>query len=81
MAYTKEQLIQALCEARQCSVKELKTVEGYIQQRIDVERERLTAELAALPKSAKEEMKREALEYLIRQTRTSILAENNEVTL
>ena len=79
MAYTKQQLIQAFCEARNCNVSDLPDVETQIQTRLDNQREQIQNRLNALPLTAKEQMKQIAIEHLNKEANKQAVIDNSGV--
>ena len=68
MVYTKEQLIQAFCEVRNCQAKDLPKIEEQVQKMLDNRRASLTQQLQAIPLTAKEQMKKIAIAHLSKKT-------------
>lgn len=88
MIYTKQQLIQAFCEAQQCTVQDLPDIEARMQDTLNMERNRLVTQatrtqesLDKLPTTAKERMKRMAITYLNSKVAEQTLADNASVSL
>lgn len=85
--YTKQELINAYCEATNYTPEKgtkaeyLASQEQEHQTFIDTQRAKLQAQLNQLPLTGKERMKRIALGYLGRQAVNQIINDNTNVTL
>ena len=79
--YTKQELIDAFCAVRGCSVDDLAEIEAQIQNTLDKRRAKLQERLATIPKVAKEAMKAEALDYLADQDRLKDTEDNKDISL
>jgi hypothetical protein len=81
MAYTKQQLIQAFCDAKKITPDQVQAELARMQEHIDIQRGHLQRSLNEIPESALAEAKAIALEYLGEQEKKRIFTENVNATL
>ena len=80
MAYTPEQIKQGYCDKYNIKLSDWDRMLGIEEDRLNERRVELIAELDNLP-TAEEKMKREGIEYLVDQSKTTILEANKDVEL
>ena len=79
--YTKQELIDAFCRARDCQPADLVDMEVTIQKFIDRNRSQIQARLDNIPATAKQQMKQIALQQLAKEAAEQAVIDNDGVSL
>ena len=81
MPYTKQDLIDAFCRARNCQPSDLPDIEVQVQDFLDKRRAEVQARLDSIPTTAKEKMKQIALTQLAKEEAEQAVIDNSGVNL